>query len=97
MSNFVSNSHYLREILLNYFISKETAAESNRILMKVFGRKPAKKFEDPELHALLDEDSTLILKQLAEALKDDQRTISSCLYMPLEKSRKKENGCHRTN
>ena len=35
MSNFVPNSHHLREVLLHYFISKKTAAESHRILVKV--------------------------------------------------------------
>ena len=36
MSNFVSNYHHLREVLLHYFISKKTAAESHRILAKVY-------------------------------------------------------------
>ena len=90
MSNFVSNSHHLREVLLHYFISKKTAAESHRILVKLYGKhalseatcrdwfrrfksgdydlsnkhhgKPPKKFEDAELQALLDEDSTQTLK-----------------------------------
>ena len=43
-------------------------------------RKPPKKFEDADLHALLDEDSTQTLKQLAEALEVDQGTISKRLY-----------------
>ena len=37
MSNFVPNSHHLREVLLYYFISKKSAAESHRILVKVYG------------------------------------------------------------
>ena len=37
MSNLVSNSHHLREVLLHYFISNKTAAESHRILVKVYG------------------------------------------------------------
>ena len=37
ISNFVPNSHHLREVLLHYFISKKTAAESHRILVKVYG------------------------------------------------------------
>ena len=104
MSNFVPNSHYLPEVLLYYFISKKTAAESHRILVKVYGEhalsettcrdwfqhfksgdfdltkkdrgKPPKKFEGAELQALLDEDSTQTLKQLAKALGVDQGTIS---------------------
>ena len=98
------NSHHLREVLLHYFISKKTAAESHRILMKVYGKhalsertcrdwfrrfksgdfdltnkdhvKPPKKFENAELQALLDEDLTQTLKQLAKALGVNQRTIS---------------------
>ena len=37
MSNFVLNSHHLLKfgVLLHYFISKKTAAESHRILVKV--------------------------------------------------------------
>ena len=86
MSNCVPNSYRLREVLLHYFIPKKTAAESHRILVKVYGEhalsetmcsdwfrrfksgdfdlsnkdraKPPKKFEDAELQALLDEDST---------------------------------------
>ena len=108
MSNFVPNSHHLREVLLHYFISKKTAAESNRILVKVYGEdalsettcrdwfrrfksgdfdlinkdrgKPPKKFENAELQALLDEDSTQTLKQLAKALWVDQGTISRRLH-----------------
>ena len=38
--------------------------------------KPPKKFEDAELQALLDEDSTQTLKQLVKALGVDQGTIS---------------------
>ena len=102
------NSHHLREVVLHYFISKKTAAESYRILVKVCGEhalsettrrdwfrrfksgtfdlsnkdrgKPPKKFEDAELQALLDEDSTQTLKQLAKALGLDQRTISRRLH-----------------
>ena len=37
MSNFVLNSHHLRKVLLHYFISKKTAAERHRILVKVYG------------------------------------------------------------
>ena len=90
------NSHHLREVLLHYFISKETTTKSHRILVKVYGEhassektcrdwfrrfkigdfdlsnrnrgKPPKKFEDAESQALLDEDSTQTLKQLAKAL-----------------------------
>ena len=104
MSNFVLNSHHLREDLLQYFISKKAAAESHRILEKVDGEhalsettrrdwfrrlksgdfdlsnKPPKKFEDAELQALLGEDSTQILKQLAKALGVDQKTISRRLH-----------------
>ena len=75
-----------RQILFHYFISKKTAAESRRILVKVYGKhafseqtcrdwfrlfksgdfdlsnkdrgKLPKKFEDAELPALLNEDST---------------------------------------
>ena len=35
MSNFVPNSHHLREVLLHYFIAKKT--EGHRILVKVYG------------------------------------------------------------
>ena len=42
--------------------------------------KPLKKFEDAELQALLDEDSTKTLKQLAKALEVDQGTISRRLH-----------------
>ena len=38
MPNCVLNSHDLREAILHYFISKKTAAESHRILVKVYGR-----------------------------------------------------------
>ena len=38
MSNFVPNSHHLREVLFYYFIWKKTAAESHRILVKVYGK-----------------------------------------------------------
>ena len=31
------NSHYLREVVLHYFISKKTAAESHRIRVKIYG------------------------------------------------------------
>ena len=34
---FEPNSHQLREVLLHYFISKKTDAESYRILLKVYG------------------------------------------------------------
>ena len=37
MLNFVPNSHHLHEVLLNYFISKKTPAESHHILVKVYG------------------------------------------------------------
>ena len=37
MSDFVPNSHHLREAVLHYFIPKKTAAESHRILVKVYG------------------------------------------------------------
>ena len=108
MSNFALNSHNLREVLLHYFISKKTAAESQRILGKVYGEralwettcrdwfrrfksgnfnlsnkdrgKPPKKFEDAELQALLDEDSTQTLKQLAKALGVVQWPISRGLH-----------------
>ena len=123
MLNFVLNSHHLREVLLRYFILKKTAAESDRILMKVYGEhalsdktcrdwfrrfksgdfdlgnkdrgKPTKKSEDAELQALLDEDSTQTLKQLTEHWKLTRELFPDA-YMPLERSRKKENGC-RTN
>ena len=36
MSNFAPNSHHLRQVLLHYFISKKTAAESHRILMSLW-------------------------------------------------------------
>ena len=39
-----------------------------------------KKFEDAELQALLDDDSTQTLKQLAKALSIDQGTISRRLH-----------------
>ena len=101
------NSHHLREVILHYFISKKTAPESHRILVKVYDEhalsettcsdwfrrfksgdfnfsnkdrgKPPKKFEDAELQALLDEDSTQTLKQLAKALGVDQGSISKRL------------------
>ena len=44
--------------------------------------------------ALLDEDSTQTLKQLAKALGVDQGTISRRLHAVLERSRMKENGCY---
>ena len=37
MSNLVTNSHHLREVLLHYFISKKTAAETHHILVQVYG------------------------------------------------------------
>ena len=37
MSNFVPNSQYLRKVLLHYFISKKTAAEIHRMLVKFYG------------------------------------------------------------
>ena len=89
MSNFMPNSHHLREVLLHFFFfffSKKTAAENHRILVKIYGEralsettcrdwfrrfksldfelsnkdrgKPPKKFEDADLQALLDENST---------------------------------------
>lgn len=42
--------------------------------------KPPKKFEDVELQALLDEDSSQTQKQLAEALQVDQATVSRRLH-----------------
>ena len=42
--------------------------------------KPPKKFEDAELQALLDEDSTRTLKKLATALGVDQGTIFRLLH-----------------
>ena len=97
-------THRTLSVLLHYFILKKTAAESHRILVKVYGEhalsettcrnwlwrfksgdfdlsdkdrgKPPKKFKDAELQALLDEDSTQTLKQLAKALRVDQGTIS---------------------
>ena len=108
MSIFVPNSHHLREFVLHYFISKKTAAESHRILVKIYRQhalsettcrhwfrrfksgdfdlsnkdhgKPPKKFEDAELQALLDEESTQTLKQLAKALEVDRGTISRRLH-----------------
>ena len=108
MSNFVPNSHHLREVLLYYFISKKTVAESHRILVEVYGEdalsettcrnpfrrfrsgdfvlsnkdreKGPKKFEDAELQALLDEDSTQTLKSLAKALGVDHGIISRRLH-----------------
>ena len=108
MSKFVPNSHDSREVLLHYFISKKTAAESRHIFVKVYGEhalseitcrdwsrrfksgdfdlsntdcgKPSKKFEDAELQALLNEDSTQTLKQLAKALEVDRETISRRLH-----------------
>ena len=35
--NFVPNSHHSREVLLHHFISNKIAAESLRILVKVYG------------------------------------------------------------
>ena len=57
--------------------------------------KPPRKFENGELHALLDGNSTQRLKQLAEVLQVD-RELFPDVYMQLEKSRKKENR-FRTN
>ena len=34
---FCAKFHHLREVLLHYLISKKTAAESHRILVKVYG------------------------------------------------------------
>lgn len=42
--------------------------------------RPPKKFEDTELQALLDEDSSQTQKQLAEALNVSQTSISSRLH-----------------
>ena len=72
------NSHHLREVLLHYFISKKTAAESHRIRVKVYGEHALSertcrdwlKFEDAESQALLDDDSTQTLKQLAKATRE---------------------------
>ena len=108
MPNFVPNFHHLREVLLHYFISKKIAAESHRILVKVYGEhalsettcrdwfrrfksgdfdfsnedrgKPPKKIEVVKLQALLNEDSTQTLKQLAKALTVGQGTISRRLH-----------------
>ena len=49
MSNFVPNSYHLRDVLLHYFIAKKTAAESQRILVKVDGE-----------HALLEKTCRLV-------------------------------------
>ena len=37
MLNSVPNSYHLRKVLLYYFISKKTAAETHRNLLKVYG------------------------------------------------------------
>ena len=37
MSNFVPEKVFLRGVLLHYFNMKKTAAESHRILVKVYG------------------------------------------------------------
>ena len=37
MSNFVPEKMFLRGVLLHYFNTKKTAAESHRILVKVYG------------------------------------------------------------
>ena len=37
MSNFVPEKVFLRGVLLHYFNMKRTAAESHRILVKVYG------------------------------------------------------------
>lgn len=38
MSEFVPTKRHLREILLYHFISKKTAAQSHRILVKTYGK-----------------------------------------------------------
>ena len=37
MSNFVPEKVFLRGVLFHYFNMKQTAAESHRILVKVYG------------------------------------------------------------
>ena len=37
MSNFVPEKVFLRRVLLHYFNTKKTAAESHRILVEVYG------------------------------------------------------------
>jgi histone-lysine N-methyltransferase SETMAR len=85
MSTFVPKKQHLREVMLHYYISKKSAAETCRILSDIYGddapsnttckewfrrfqsgdfdvsdkeREGApKKFEDAELHELVDENS----------------------------------------
>ena len=58
---------------------------------KDLGKSP-NKFEDAELQALVEEDSTQTLKLLAKNW-EWTRELFPDAYMPLERSRKKENGC----
>ena len=100
ISNFVANSHYWREVLLHYFISKKTAAGSHRILVKVYGKHDLSEtkcnywfrgFKSGNFD-LSNKDRGKPPKQFEEAefnrLLDEDST-----QMQLEKYRKKENGC----
>jgi len=52
MSNFVPTKRHLREVLLNYFILKKTAAESHRLLVEAYD-------EDTYLLFLYDKSHTI--------------------------------------
>lgn len=107
MSNFAPSKEHLRNVILFHFHSKESAAESYKMLVETYGdhapsnttckewfrrfkdndfdvcdkERPgqSKKFEDPELQALLDEDPCQTQKQFAEALGVCQKTITNRL------------------
>ena len=107
MSNFVPNSHNLREVLLHHFISMKTAAESHRILVNICGehtlsettcRDWFRRFKSADFD-LSNKDRGKPPKNLEmQNCKHWELTkeLFPDAYRPLERSRKKKNGC-RTN
>jgi len=57
-----------------------TDIDDLKIVMKQRTFRSTKKFENAELQALLDKNSTQMLKELAEALNVDKLIISYCLH-----------------
>ena len=78
ISNFIRNSHQLRETTCRDWFRRFKSDDFD--LSNEDRGKPPKKFEDSELQALLDEDSTQTLKRLAKALGVDQVTITRRLH-----------------
>jgi transposase len=104
MSNFVPSKTHLREVILHYFLAKESSAETYRMLVEIYGEQassrktcynwfhrfenddfdignPSKKFENPELPELLEEDPCQTLQEFSAALHVDPSTISRRLHL----------------